>query len=977
MTRRDRGSSDQQLILLLRHLPGAVSLFDDQGVVRLSGGRDLAAISPLLNRRVPFAGNESSLFENLDAGMAERIRHGIDVARSDGVFRVANWIDGRVYETRFIRLVDEALTLSQTVDITDSEAGERPMRLLLDRLEDVYLATFGYDRRVQWLAGGGWAHLGVDPATMAGQSMEALVEAAQLSCREALGAGLDAAFAGTSSVGDGRMGERNVHCSVTPFTTVPGSPPTALFVALDRTQVRAAEGQLQAILRHLPGAIVSLVGPDLRYLYSGGAALTAFGLSGQAVAGERAGTLSEQLGVDPEQQRAGYQAALSGEHTNLDLQIGDRLFAEEFVPLEDERGLIGALALARDVTEARTAELRLAAILDHLPGIGVSLIDADLVHRIAGGGAFADTGIDPERLLGHTVAEVAVAGGAEAPEAAEERIRAVLATGEPVRHEIELAGRHFLSQYVPMRDANGTAAVLTVNRDITEERERTRALESERERLSVAISHVAGTIFAQDRALRYTWIVNSIPPMQDAESALGRTDVEILGPQEGGRLEALKARVLAGEEIYDEIPIEYEGITRIFEAHYRPQHGQDGVVTGLLGFVRDVTVRRREEQAAAERSRAEALALLAGGAAHDLGNILAALTANLSLAQLEIGAGHPATAPIERANASVVAAAAMTRQLLGYAGQAAILRGPVDLRDVAREVIGLIEPVVDAAISLRPALGADPARVEGDPTALVQVLLNLLRNALDSLESAGRGGTVLLRIERRSRISFDPGWETSGASPEGSVVIVEVVDDGPGLAGSVRHRLFEPFVSSKQTGRGLGLAAAAGIAREHGGMIAARSDPGGSTLFRLVLPAIDEQALARRRLLYVEDDEAVRPATAALLERYDWSVTPVADATAATAILRSDAESYAALLSDLELPGGGESIAMTARELHPELPVVLTSAWTGRLAEAVGRIMGAQAVPKPASADELVAALEAACLDPLGAGRRERRRRRS
>ena len=976
MTQRDDHDAEQWLPLLLANLPGAVSIFDAQGIVRLSGGRDVAKISPLVNRSSPFAGNGSSIFDGLSEEMTAAIRRSIAIAQETGLFHIANWIGGRIYDTRFVRLPNAA-TLGQTVDITDGEAGERPMRLLLDQLEDISLATFDRDRQIQWLGGGGWRRLGVDPVTMAGQPIEALVETARISCREDLLSRLDAAFAGSPSVGDGRMGERDIHCSVTPFTTVPGGLPTALFVALDRTQVRVAEGQLRAILRHLPGAIVSLVGPDLRYLYSGGAALTAAGLSGQAVTGERAGTLSERLGVDPDQQRAGYQAALAGEHTSLELQIGDRLFSEEFVPLEDERGLIGALALARDVTEARTAELRLTAILDHLPGIGVSLIDGDLVHRIAGGGAFADTGIDPARLLGHTVAEVAVAGGAESPEVVEARIRAVLATGEPVRHEIELAGRHFLSQYVPMRDANGAAAVLTVNRDITEERERTRALESERERLSVAISHVAGTIFSQDRALRYTWIVNPIPPMQDVEAVIGRTDVEILGPQEGGRLEALKARVLAGEELYEEVPIEYEGITRIFEAHYRPQRDPAGAIIGLLGFVRDVTVRRREEQAAAERSRAEALALLAGGAAHDLGNILAALTANLSLAQLELGADHPATAPIERANASVAAAAAMTRQLLGYAGQAAIPRGPVDLRDVAREVIGLIEPVVDAAISLRPALGADPARVEGDPTALVQVLLNLLRNALDSLEGAGHGGTVLLRIERQSRISFGPGWETSGAAPEGSVVIVEVIDDGPGVSGSVRHRLFEPFVSSKQTGRGLGLAAAAGIAREHGGMIAARSEPGGSTIFRLVLPAIDERESARRRLLYVEDDAAVRPATAALLERYDWSVTPVADATAASAILRSDAESYAALLTDLELPGGGESIAAAAREAHPELPIVFTSAWTGRLVEAAGRIMGAQAVPKPASADELVRALEAACTDPLGAGRRERRRRRA
>jgi signal transduction histidine kinase/CheY-like chemotaxis protein len=723
---------------------------------------------------------------------------------------------------------------------------------------------------------------------------------------------------------------------------------------------------LDAILRHLPGVVVALVDREMCYVYAGGAVLGELGLSGRAVAGLPAGSISGRTALDAATAERGYRAALAGERSSAELHLGGRVFTEQFVPIEGPDGITGALALAHDVTEARAAELRLRAVLAQLPGIRVTFVDEALVIRAAGGGGFADAGVDADALVGRTVTEAA--GGIWSGDP-EESYRAVLA-GEPREFAYEHGGRSTRVSMLPAHDERDRPAVLTVSRDTTAERAQLAALDADRARLEAAIGQIDGMIFTQDAELRYTWAVNSLPLFPDPAAVVGRTDRQLLGDAEGAALEALKRRVLAGETVRQDVASALGGAPSVYEVLYRPQRGADGAVIGLVGVARDATARRREEREAAERSRAEALALLAGGAAHDLGNILAALTANLALVRFEVGDAHPASAAIGRAESSITSAAALTRQLLAYAGQASLLRGPVDLREVAREVAELVAPVVPAGVSLRLALSSVPVRVEGDRTALIQVALNLVRNALDAL--AATGGTALLRVDRAHTVPLGD-WEVAGEAPPGAAVLLEVADDGPGIAAAVRGRIFVPFISTKAAGRGLGLAASAGIARDHQGALAARSD-GSGTIVRLLLPAADAEP-ERRRLLYVEDDEAVRTATTALLERLGWAVTPVGDAAAGLAALRSDPDAYAVLLSDLELPGGGESLIAAARQIRGDLPVVVTSAWTGRLAEAAAALRGVRALPKPARPEEITAVLEAALGDPMGSAERARRRR--
>lgn len=513
------------LSALLTAFPGMVSVVDVTGACRYFGGRDEELARSLLGRATPYQPGADSIYEGMPTESAELIRAGIVQAQAQGETTTTHWVGGQAYRTTFARL-PEGATLICAVDVT-GQRDERVLEELVGRLGDVYLLTLADDGSVRWAAGGGWRTISVDPDDLCGQSIDAVIDRLALRPAPPLRAAVEAALRGESVRGEGQIAERRIDWEAAPFNPVADAAPAVLWAATDRTEARDVERHLDAILRHLPGIIVSLVGPDLRYIYAGGAVLTDRNLAGRRLAGRPVGTLSKRLHTDPATAVEGYRAALAGRRAHRDAHIRGRIFEEEFVPLVEEGAVLGALAMARDVTETRTAERRLSAVLDHLPGIGVSLIDAELVHRVTGGQAFAACGIDPTALIGRTVGEMALAGGAESPGEAEARIRSVLEGGGPLQEEFVFAGRIFLVHHLPMRDANGAPAVLSVTRDVTEEREHTRALEAERERLAVAIAHVAGSIFTQDRSLRYTWSINPIPPMDDAALIIGRTDREI------------------------------------------------------------------------------------------------------------------------------------------------------------------------------------------------------------------------------------------------------------------------------------------------------------------------------------------------------------------------------------------------------------------------------------------------------------------
>ena len=212
-----------------------------------------------------------------------------------------------------------------------------------------------------------------------------------------------------------------------------------------------------------------------------------------------------------------------------------------------------------------------------------------------------------------------------------------------------------------------------------------------------------------------------------------------------------------------------------------------------------------------EAQRLESLGVLAGGIAHDFNNLLAVILGNEALAVSEAQPGSRLAKQLERIRSAAKHAEALTSQMLTYSGKASLSLKPLDLSALVEEMSELLEASISKKCQLEISLGSRPHPGGGDPTQLRQVILNLVINASEAL--GDRPGRVAVRTGLMSRRRGLPGGHLRlrRASPQGEYVYLEVSDPGEGIDEETRKRIFEPFFSTKFTGRGLGLASVLGI----------------------------------------------------------------------------------------------------------------------------------------------------------------------
>ncbi len=344
---------------------------------------------------------------------------------------------------------------------------------------------------------------------------------------------------------------------------------------------------------------------------------------------------------------------------------------------------------------------------------------------------------------------------------------------------------------------------------------------------------------------------------------------------------------------------------------------------------------RREVDASEARARhvqkLESIGVLAGGIAHDFNNLLHVVLGNADLARLHLAADSMAREHLDEVVRATQRAADLAQQLLAYSGRGAVETRQLDLSCEVRELATLLRTALTKQGTLVWELAVDLPAITADPTQIRQVVMNLITNASDSL---GEGaGTIALRTG-----TVADGDEVPGP---GQFVYLEVVDNGCGMDTGTLQRIFDPFFSTKFTGRGLGLSAVMGIVESHGGHIRIRTAPAEGTTFRVLFPATagDANAPPRRisgadwrghgTVLVIEDEDEVREVVGRMLERLGFHVIAAQDGVAALERLDEHDGSVAAVLLDLSMPRmGGYEVLQRIRGRKPDLPVILMSGYT-------------------------------------------------
>jgi two-component system cell cycle sensor histidine kinase/response regulator CckA len=380
----------------------------------------------------------------------------------------------------------------------------------------------------------------------------------------------------------------------------------------------------------------------------------------------------------------------------------------------------------------------------------------------------------------------------------------------------------------------------------------------------------------------------------------------------------------------------------------------------------DITAQKRLEAQLQQAQKMEALGTLAGGIAHDFNNLLMAVLGNVSLMLHDMTSDHPYHERLKNIEEHVRSGAALTKQLLGYASKGQYEIKGLDLNKLVKETAYAFGRTrKDTMIHLE--LAEDLNEMQGDQGQIEQVLLNLYVNATDAMPG---GGSLLIKTTKVSH--EDMKGKLYDPEP-GNYVLLTVTDVGVGMDKETKERVFDPFFTTKEMGggTGLGLAAAYGVVRGHGGYIDVESEKGRGTTVSIYLPATgkriekaihpSEQTIMRRgTILLVDDEKMVLDIGVKVLNRLGYRVLRAGGGKDAVDVYTEKKDEINLVILDMRMPDmDGDEVFDRMKEINPGVKVLLASGYStdSRVRDLLERGCGGF-IEKPFSMEELSMAIK-------------------
>jgi signal transduction histidine kinase len=352
---------------------------------------------------------------------------------------------------------------------------------------------------------------------------------------------------------------------------------------------------------------------------------------------------------------------------------------------------------------------------------------------------------------------------------------------------------------------------------------------------------------------------------------------------------------------------------------------------------------RKLQDRLARGQKMESMTVLAGGVAHDFNNLLVGILGSADLAEQKIPSNSPVLIDLQRIQSAALGCSELCKQLLAYAGKGKLVVQAFYLPSLIQDMGRLLEVSLPKSIALAYQLTPDLPAIEGDPSQIQQVVMNLLTNAAEAIGS--ENGVITVSVGLNTVNASDIQQTSDGSNvPPGAYVTLKVSDTGCGMSTDTTKRIFDPFYTTKSPGRGLGLAAVLGIVRSHEGFLRVHSELGKGSSFELNIPASihqpgspaerslsDREFIGHGTVLVVDDDAGVRAVASKMLELSGFTVLTANDGREAVNSYRLHQHEIRAVLLDMLMPHlDGEGTLEELRRINPGVKVILSSGYSER-----------------------------------------------
>jgi len=536
-------------------------------------------------------------------------------------------------------------------------------------------------------------------------------------------------------------------------------------------------------------------------------------------------------------------------------------------------------------------------------------------------------------------------------------------------------GRIFERFSQPVRINEEIVARFWSFRDITERKKNEQLILAERDRAQKYLDTVEAIIIALDDQGRVS-LIN-----RKGCEIIGRAESDLIGaswfetclPHGDNREKALSyyRELMRGKiqaaEYFENTIASADGDLYEIAWHNSLLQNEEGIITGTLSAGEDITERKRSEEAKLnleaqlrQAQKMESIGRLAGGVAHDFNNMLGVIIGHAEMALEEISPSDPIKRDLNEIRKAAERSANLTRQLLAFARKQTIAPRILNCNDAVSGMLNMLQRLIGEDIDLIWSPDANLWPVKVDPSQLDQCFANLCVNARDAIHGIGK-----VTIETKN-MSFDDAYCDNHLDfVPGEYVMLALSDNGRGMDKDTLSHLYEPFFTTKETGKGtgLGLATVYGIVKQNNGFIQAYSELGQGTTFKIFLPRYTDkvdfvQTRGRERtitggketILLVEDEPSILDMSKRMLENLGYTVIPASTPTEAIRLAESH-DNLQVLLTDVVMPEmNGRDLARRLLTLFPNIKTLFMSGYTSDVIAHHGVLdKGVQFIEKPFS----------------------------